>query len=74
MVSGSYHEQHSMSKKNQLSWRWRQVRHVFGFTLITEASIGAAPPGNNIAQCRQQLGILYGACAKFLRAIRGARE
>ena len=24
--------------------------HVFGFTSITEAGIGAAPPGNNIAQ------------------------
>ena len=28
-----------------------EIRHVFGFTSITEASIGAAPPGNNIAQC-----------------------
>ena len=27
-----------------------EIRHVFGFTSITEASIGAAPPGNNIAQ------------------------
>ena len=28
-----------------------EIRHVFGFTSITEANIGAAPPGNNIAQC-----------------------
>ena len=28
-----------------------EIRHVFGDTPITEASIGAAPPGNNIAQC-----------------------
>ena len=27
-----------------------EIRHVFGDTPITEASIGAAPPGNNIAQ------------------------
>ena len=27
-----------------------KIRHVFGFTSITEASIGAAPPGNSIAQ------------------------
>ena len=37
-----------------MAWIWRQqraeIRHVFGFTSITEASIGAAPPGNNIAQ------------------------
>ena len=26
------------------------IRHVFGFTSIAEASIGAAPPGNSIAQ------------------------
>ena len=28
-----------------------KIRHVFGDTPITEASIGAAPPGNSIAQC-----------------------
>ena len=28
-----------------------EIRHVFGFTSITEASIEAAAPGNNIAQC-----------------------
>ena len=27
-----------------------KIRHVFGDTPITEASIGAAPPGNSIAQ------------------------
>ena len=27
-----------------------EIRHVFGDTPITEASIGAAPPGNSIAQ------------------------
>ena len=30
-----------------------KIRHVFGDTLITEASIGVAPPGNNIAQWDQ---------------------
>ena len=30
-----------------------EIRHVFGDTPITEASIGAAPPGNNIAQWYQ---------------------
>ena len=32
------------SKRNQLSWRWRQIRHVFGATCLTEESIGAFPP------------------------------
>ena len=27
-----------------------KIRHVFGDTPITEASIGAAPPGNSIPQ------------------------
>ena len=30
-----------------------KIRHVFGDTPITEASIGAAPPGNSIAQWLQ---------------------
>ena len=34
-----------------------EIRHVFGFTSITEASIGAAPPGNNIAQCSYPIPI-----------------
>ena len=44
-----------------MAWIWRSeltdlasaeaaIRHVFGDTPITEASIGAAPPENNIAQ------------------------
>ena len=34
-----------------------EIRHVFGDTPITEPSIGAAPPGNNIAQCASPVGI-----------------
>ena len=26
----------TMSKRNQLSWRWRQIRYVFGATCLTE--------------------------------------
>ena len=38
-----------------------EIRHVFGFTSITEASIGAASPGNNIAQCCKYVNSkLYG--------------
>ena len=37
----------TFSLKNHMAWIWpsaeAEIRHVFGFTSITEASIGAAP-------------------------------
>ena len=39
-----------------------KIRHVFGDTPITEASIGAAPPGNSIAQW-------YGHMEAFISSI-----
>ena len=44
---------------------------VFGDTPITEASIGAAPPGNNIAQWL--LTIVHEKCA-LLKMARSKRQ
>ena len=47
-----------------------EIRHVFGDTPITEASIGAAPPGNNIAQCVDPTSAMY-ASAIYVSYIYG---
>ena len=43
-----------------------KIRHIFGDTLITEASIGAVPPGNNIAQWIQPAWVADIKQATFL--------
>ena len=50
LVSGNY-LQPKVPDGVDLASAEAEIRHVFGDTPITEASIGAAPPGNNIAQC-----------------------
>ena len=50
LVSGNYHEPAEPVVMVMASIDVK-IRHVFADTPITEASIGAAPPGNNIAQC-----------------------
>ena len=42
-----------------------EIRHVFGDTPITEASIGAAPPGNNIAQWIFRVSGIFAPLARF---------
>ena len=49
LVSGNY-LQPKVPDGVDLASAEAEIRHVFGDTPITEASIGAAPPGNNIAQ------------------------
>ena len=49
LVSGNYHEPAEPVVMVMASIDVK-IRHVFADTPITEASIGAAPPGNNIAQ------------------------
>ena len=49
LVSGNYHEPAEPVVMVMASIDVK-IRHVFVDTPITEASIGAAPPGNNIAQ------------------------
>ena len=50
LVSGNYHEPAEPVVMVMASIDVK-IRHVFADTPITEASIGAAPPGNSIAQC-----------------------
>ena len=49
LVSGNY-QSPKVPYGVDLASAEAEIRHVFGFTSITEASKGAAPPGNNIAQ------------------------
>ena len=49
LVSGNYHEPAEPVVMVMASIDVK-IRHVFADTPITEASIGAAPPGNSIAQ------------------------
>ena len=49
LVSGNYHEPAEPVVMVMASIDVK-IRHVFADTPITEASIGSAPPGNNIAQ------------------------
>ena len=50
LVSGNYHEPAEPVVMVMASIDVK-IRHVFADTPLTEESIGAAPPGNNIAQC-----------------------
>ena len=54
LVSGNYHEPAEPVVMVMASIDVK-IRHVFADTPITEASIGAAPPGNNIAQWSEPL-------------------
>ena len=49
LVSGNYHEPAEPVVMVMASIDVK-IRHVFADTPLTEESIGAAPPGNNIAQ------------------------
>ena len=49
LVSGNYHEPAEPVVMVMASIDVK-IRHVFADTCLTEESIGAAPPGNNIAQ------------------------
>ena len=49
LVSGNYHEP-AESVVMVMASIDVKIRHVFADTCLTEESIGAAPPGNNIAQ------------------------
>ena len=56
LVSGNY-LQPKVPDGVDLASAEAEIRHVFGDTPITEASIGAAPPGNNIAQWACAIGV-----------------
>ena len=43
LVSGTYHE-NKVSVVMEMASFSLKIRHVFGFTLLTERSIGAGPP------------------------------
>ena len=47
-----------------------KIRHVFGDTPITEASIGAAPPGNSIAQWSSLSFTISGGAAPTLPSVK----
>ena len=54
LVSGNYHEPAEPVVMVMASIDVK-IRHVFADTPLSEESIGAAPPGNNIAQCLYSL-------------------
>ena len=61
LVSGNYHEPAEPVVMVMASIDVK-IRHVFADTCLTEESIGAAPPGNNIAQWFQLNNLYYSTC------------
>ena len=73
LVSGNYHEPAEPVVMVMASIDVK-IRHVFADTPLTEESIGAAPPGNNIAQWSRLKGASHDSKARVATQRRDSRK